>query len=151
MPMKRKLRVVIDTNVLITSLIYPKGKVNRLLDLWLTGQINVFISDYLILELKTVLKRKRIIDKYNLSSSSITTLLSLVRLGTKKIIPQKTKIVVRDVYDRPVLDTAITAKADYLVTEDKDLLSLKKQSDLGKLRITTLSEFLILNHSPFSL
>lgn len=54
------------------------------------------------------------------------------------IIPVK----VRDPKDQKVLATALGGKADYLVTGDEDLLDLKRNPKLGKLKIVTVWEFL---------
>lgn len=80
-------------------------------------------------------KRITSLDKF-LSTALLT--LELVPVPTDENISESQ---IRDVYDRPILRAAIEAKADVLLTGDKDFL----ESGLKNPRIMTPAEFLNIN------
>jgi putative PIN family toxin of toxin-antitoxin system len=51
------IRVVLDTNVIVSGTAYPKGIPGKLLDLWRSGSLAVVLSPYLLTELERVLPR----------------------------------------------------------------------------------------------
>lgn len=128
------LRVVLDTNVLVSGLAYPRGVPGRILAEWRRGSIDVVLSRWILDEMVRVLPR---LSRVQLSGNEIRDLaesfLFLVELvdasGTHE--PH-----LRDPDDQPVLQTLIASKADYLITGDKDLLVLG-----DRYRIITPGEF----------
>ncbi|MGB7264684.1 MAG: putative toxin-antitoxin system toxin component, PIN family [Terracidiphilus sp.] len=119
------LRVVLDTNVLVSGLAYPKSIPGRILDAWKQGGIGVVLSRYILDEMVRVLPRLKHI---RLSAAEIRDLADSLMLMAEVVEPdEKIEQRLRDKADRAVLGTLRAAQADYLVTGDKDLLALAER------------------------
>jgi len=136
--MTRLLRAVIDTNILVSALIFSGGKVGRLRQLWQNSEFQPLVSKPTVTELIRVLAY----PKFRLTQSEQADLLAdylpfceTMRMSVKlPEIPQ-----CRDPYDEPFLHLAIFGRADYLVTGDRDILSLANVFDCP---IVTAEQFL---------
>jgi uncharacterized protein len=127
-------RVVLDTNVLVSALIY-EGK-PRTLVLKLIETHTIILSWQLIAELKEVLTR----DKFMVKPSEVNRFISILA-QTSKIVQDhnRFKVVEDDPDDDVVFNVAYTGKADFIVTGDKHLLELDK---FKKTRIVTVNQML---------
>ena len=114
------MRIVLDTNVLIASLI-SRGKCYSLVEHSL--EVHELISSAFILnELSEKLQNK---FKYNLED--ITEVLSIFRAKMEIVSPSKLEQqVCRDIDDDWVLATALVGKSQCIVTGDKDLLTISQ-------------------------
>ena len=115
-----KIKVVFDTNVWISFLI---GKKLSVIEKYISNrQIIIVVTDQLIEEIKEVTSREKLRAYFPYSK-----VLELVRLletiaERYEITPQY--FISRDPKDDFLLDLIAVSKADYLVTGDKDLLTL---------------------------
>ena len=112
------LRIVIDTNVLISSLL-GLGPSASILEFWRDKKFLLITSIDLIIELTRTLKRSKITIRVLESDSK-----ALIRALEKKaiIINPAIKIeVCRDPHDNKVLECAVAGEADCIVTGDEDL------------------------------
>lgn len=117
------LRVVLDTNVLVSGLAYPASVPGRIVGAWRQGQLDVALSHHILDELARVLPR---LPRLALSAGEVRDLVdSLMFLAdvvdTDAVAPHPK---LRDAADQPVLATLLGASAHYLITGDKDLLAL---------------------------
>lgn len=140
--MKRKLLVVIDTNIFISGLIVPQSLPYQIVILWQNDYFDLAICQELLNEIRDVLGRNKIKQKYNLNTKNIAKIIDLLKRQTKIINPHKSKIKVRDPKDQIILDTALTARADYLITGDEDLLCLAKSLSPKGLKIINARDFI---------
>jgi putative PIN family toxin of toxin-antitoxin system len=116
------LRVVLDTNVIVSGLAYPSSIPGRILAFWRQGAIDVVLSRYILDEVERVLPRFK---RLNLTPSEIRDLLDTFLFLADVIEPtSKPDRSLRDLADQPILATLVTSQADYLITGDKDLLVL---------------------------
>jgi len=116
------LRVVLDTNVLVSGLAYPGSVPGRIVTAWRQGGLDVVLSRYILDELVRVLPR---LPRVRLTSTEIRDLADSLMFLADVVEPQGEQDEnLRDPGDQPVLLTMVAAKADYLVTGDKDLLAL---------------------------
>lgn len=143
MKKRKKVRInaVIDTNVFVSGLISKGGPPLQLIALLKKDSFNLKISLSMRKELEEVLRRIKFSSL--LSEDKISKFLLMI--DTISLIVSKTtnsRIEIRGSKDEHVLDAAIGGNADYLVTGDKDLLDLKDNPKLGRLRIVTIQEFL---------
>jgi putative PIN family toxin of toxin-antitoxin system len=116
------LRVVLDTNVLVSGLAYPNSIPGRVVGLWRQGVLDVVLSRYILDETARVLPR---LQRIQLSSDEIRDLVDSLMFLADVVDPEEPiETNVRDVADQKVLGTLLAAKADYLITGDKDLLAL---------------------------
>lgn len=132
--MKNK-RVILDTNLLISFLI--SKKLTFIDGLIFNGKIKLVFSKELIEEFITVAKRPKL-EKF-FSDVDIKEILRLFEsYGT--LVKVKLKVnMCRDKKDNFLLALAIESKANFLITSDSDLLSLKK---IEKTKILTWKEFI---------
>jgi putative PIN family toxin of toxin-antitoxin system len=121
--MKSTPRVVLDTNVVLSAMLFSQGRLARIRVAWLHQSLHPVVSRATIEELARALAY----PKFKLAAEDQRELLAdylpycaAVRIPAR---PPKTPPC-RDVADLPFLQLAIVGKADYLVTGDEDLLSL---------------------------
>lgn len=115
-------RLVLDTNVLLSALLFPAGTVSWLRHAWQARSIRPLASRETTVELMRVLSY----PKFGLTEDERGDLLGdyLPRCETV-LVPEGIDIPdCRDPFDRPFLELAVAARADWLVTGDKDLLAL---------------------------
>jgi putative PIN family toxin of toxin-antitoxin system len=72
------MRAVIDTNILIRSILNPNGPTGRILELLRAGRFRLLYSEPLLEELADVLCRPRFRRKYNVSADDVSDILSLI-------------------------------------------------------------------------
>jgi putative PIN family toxin of toxin-antitoxin system len=121
------LRVVLDTNVLLSGIAYPASVPGKILAAWRHGSVDVLLSAYILEELRRVLPR--LAHRHGLTSPEIDDLVDVLFIQAEVIEPLPgVEPALRDVDDQPVLGTLLAAQkassADYLITGDKDLLAM---------------------------
>lgn len=118
------LRVVLDTNVLVSGLAYPNSIPGQIVSSWRHGGLEVVLSRYILDETARVLPR---LSRIRLNASEIRDLVdSLVFLADIVEPTEDPEGNLRDTADLPVLGTLRASRADYLITGDKDLLALSE-------------------------
>lgn len=116
------LRVVLDTNVLVSGLAYPQSIPGRIVSAWQQGALGLVLSRYIVDELARVLPR---LSRIALNEEEIRDLTDSFLFLTEIVEPTKPKERrLRDKSGAPVLGTLLASGADYLITGDKDLLAL---------------------------
>ena len=107
------MRIVLDTNVLVSGLHNPNGVPGRIIDLILGARIQVLYDDRILAEYLDVLARPRLAIEPSLAQAVV----GYIRLSGKQImaLPQD-KDTLPDPDDLPFAEVAITGKADMLVT-----------------------------------
>ena len=115
-------RIVLDTNVLLSTLLLHAGALSWLRLAWQSEAIHPLASHDTTTELIRVLSY----PKFKLTSDEREDLLGDYLPWCETVtVPNKIKLPdCRDPFDRPFLALALTAKADALITGDKDLLAL---------------------------
>lgn len=120
------VKVVLDTNILISAILFG-GKPRRILNLALRGEIKVCVSEPILEELKGVLRR----PKFGFGAEVIQTILTeLIGLADFVHPSQKIKIVAEDSDDNRIIECALEARADYIITGDSHLLNLVRFKDI---------------------
>jgi len=119
------MRVVLDTNVLVSGIVYPSSIPGRIVAVWRMRKIDVVLSRHILDEMQRVLPR---LSRNTLTAREIQELAELFLFMATVIDPVDTTISgLRDSEDLPVLGTLIASRADYLITGDKDLLALSAE------------------------
>jgi putative PIN family toxin of toxin-antitoxin system len=133
------MRVVVDTNVLISGIIKPNSRIASFYSYLKQRDFLLLYSSDSFEELAGVLFRLLSHGKYDLSQEGIELVLDLiVTLGQKVKIVSTIKAS-RDLADNTFLELAVDGHADYLVSGDKDLLVLNPFQGIP---ILTPAEFL---------
>lgn len=132
------MRLVLDTNVVVSALLWD-GVPRRLLRVGRAEDVAFCSSSPLIAELTDVLSRPKFKKKIAASLLTVDQLVDLYVELVALVRPAPTSRLAPDPDDDVVIGTALAAKADYLVTGDKGLLSVEAYEG-G--RIVTVSEAL---------
>ncbi|MHB1664862.1 MAG: putative toxin-antitoxin system toxin component, PIN family [bacterium] len=116
-------RVVIDTNVILSALLF-KGKLSKIVELWEKELTIPLISKETFNELKRVLKY----PKFSLTKDEINSIIEEYILPYFEAVDITTSVkgVCRDSEDDKFLSCAVSAKADYIISGDMDLCDLKQ-------------------------
>ena len=119
-------RVILDCNIYVSSFISPKGTSQKILRLAESGQIEIWVSDYVIEELKDVLARPEFLEKFpHFSPENLKAYLFRIKSFAHYVRDIKARFdLARDQKDSHYIDLAAYVDADLLVTRDKDLLDL---------------------------
>ena len=119
------LRVVLDTNILVSAIAYPGSIPGRIFSAWQSGHLDVVLSRYILDEMERVLPK---FPRVELNASEIRDLADSFMFRAEMVEPSAVaEALLRDEADAPVLGTLLAAKADYLITGDKDLLALSER------------------------
>ena len=132
---KRIKRVIIDTNLWISFLI--TNNLNILSELFLFERFQIIFSDELFNEFLDVARRPKF-KKY-FDEKSVQLLIENISEKLEFIEVASAITICRDLKDNFILALSIDGNADYIVTGDKDLLSLNGFK--GK-KIITINEFI---------
>jgi len=117
--------VVLDTNVIISALLSAGGTPAQIIDLWEAGTIDVATSAPLLDELKRALDYKQVKKYLKLAPDEINTLLGRWSTLSIYVEPEvELDVVEDDPDDNRVLECAIVAEANYIISGDKHLLDL---------------------------
>lgn len=109
------LRLVIDTNILVSGLISPGGLERAVLTFALTPPAQWFLSSEIANEYKDVLPR----PKLKIKRAQRIVLESLIKQRSVVVMPAVKVSVCADPKDNKFLECAEAARADYLITGNK--------------------------------
>ena len=125
------MRIMTDTNILFSALLFPESKPAKAL-FYITEQQNLVLCDYIISELKSIVMRKRpdlLADVDELLAKMPYELITAPRQPGKLISDPK---------DHPILNAAIIADVDIIISGDRHFLELKMEHP----KTMTVAEFL---------
>ena len=121
-----KMRILIDTNILFSALVFPHSKPAKTL-LYVADNHEIVLCDRNITELRDILGRKA--PEYLPAAEMSYELIPAVDHAEK---------LIRDAKDQPILNAAIVSDVDIILTGDKDFLSL----DIEHPKCMTVAQFL---------
>ncbi|MCL5056073.1 MAG: putative toxin-antitoxin system toxin component, PIN family [Firmicutes bacterium] len=118
---KKPIRVVLDTNIIISALLFDSF-LSEIVNWWKTNKIIPLISKETFDELVKVLTY----PKFSLTEKEIKSILEDEILPYFEIVTVKKKIMVkcRDTEDEKFVQCAVSGKADFVISGDKDLCSM---------------------------
>ena len=119
------IKVVLDTKVVISSAISSDGNPARILDMIFLEKIKNYTNNEIVEEINDVIARKRISEHLNKNQKDLILNTYLVFLELVEST-EKINAVQEDADDNKFLECAISAKADYVISEDSHLLKLKE-------------------------
>lgn len=128
------MKVVFDTNILVSALVFPGGRGEAALQRIVEEQDELVLSKPILDELLGILARKFSRDREELARVAVfmSTIATLVS-------PRRKLRVVQDEPDNRVLECALTGRAQAIVTGDRVLLALKA---FRGVRLLSLREYL---------
>jgi uncharacterized protein len=126
------MRVVFDTNILVSALVFPGGRGDAALRRIIAGTDQVVMSRAILDELLDVLSRKFARDAEELAHVAVfVSELAMV------VEPRRRLRVVQDDPDNRILECAIAGRAETIVTGDKALLALKNFRNIPVVTLRT--------------
>ena len=128
------MKVVFDTNIFVSALVFPGGRGDAALRRVVEEQDQLVLSKPILDELLGILGHKFSRDGEELAH--VAVFLSGLAVSVK---PRHRLKVVKDDPDNRILECAIAGRAETIVTSDKALLALK---EYGGVRIISLREYL---------
>ena len=125
------MRILVDTNILFSALLYPSSKPAKAL-LHIADNHEMVLCDRNIAELRAILRKKapRFLADAEVLFAELSYELVLAVDYAEKLI--------RDAKDQPILNAAIVSDVDIILTGDKDFLSL----DMEHPKCMTVAQFL---------
>jgi putative PIN family toxin of toxin-antitoxin system len=135
------MRIVIDTNVIVSSVISKKGAPAQLMDAWSDHIFDIVVSEAIIREVERVLLEPRLKQAFNITEERITRLVGMLS-EDGILVPGTADVhgsVPTDPTDEIFLAAAVDGNAGVLVSGDKDLLDLVSYDDFV---ILTARQFL---------
>jgi len=126
--MVRKVKVLLDTNILISALGFG-GKPREIFKLVLDKKIKAISSYVLLAEFGDVISKK-----FPKLAGDLNRIQKQFRKNMKIVKPSHSAHVLKDEPDNRVLEAALEGNCDYIVTGDSDLLNLKIYKNIIILR-----------------
>jgi uncharacterized protein len=123
------IRVVIDTNLMVSAILAPGGSLAKILKLALDGEFEFILSPLLVQEIEAVMRYPKIVKlmkKRRVSFAEIDDVFEKMKRVAINV-PGKLALNVLpdDLKDDMVLACAMEGRADFIVTGDSDLADLK--------------------------
>ena len=139
------IKVVFDTNIIVSGLIANAGAPYQALEAWRRRDVVLLVSDAIIEEVVDVLARPFFRDKRQISRSDIARVKHALKMDAIVVSPNTRLEVVRDdPDDNRIVECALDGGADYIVSGDHHLLELKR---FRGIQIVTAREFLTILES----
>lgn len=131
------MKAVLDTNVLISALLFPGRAPDRVFRAALRGHYEMVVSPFIIQELARVLE-----EKFGYLAEEAGAVPRFIENSASAIVepPEVPEIIASKKADNEILACAREAEADYLVTGD--LKHIYPLQNVGTTRIVSPAEFL---------
>lgn len=119
--------LVLDTNVLISALISPTGPPAKIVRLWEQEHFEVASSPALKAELEKTLAYPKIQKLFPQFQSRLPLLIARLQSNSVMVESEiELDVIQEDPSDNRILECAIAAEAQYIISGDKHLLALKQ-------------------------
>ena len=106
------MRVVVDTNVLVSGVMNPHGPPGRIVDLMLSDAFVVLLDDRILSEYREVLLR----PEFGFQHGDVDTLLDYLHRAGEHVLARHAELLLPDASDLPFLEVAASGHADALIT-----------------------------------
>jgi putative PIN family toxin of toxin-antitoxin system len=135
------MRAVLDTNVIVSAAITPGGVPDAILRAWRQGSFQLITSAPLLAELAEVLARPRIRQRTGFTATDELAFVTALADTATVVAHGQRLSVVEDPDDNLLIEAAVAAEADFVVSGDTTVL---KVGSHGKVAVVTPSRFLAL-------
>lgn len=120
------MRVVLDTNVLLSGLMFPDGAPGRVVGAWREGRFDLVISIHQLAEIGRTLAYPKIRRILGWDDERIERFIRQLYIRAQIVDLDGIAVEVpSDPDDAPILATLVAARADVLISGDRDLLVLR--------------------------
>ncbi len=129
------LKIVLDTNIFISGILFG-GKPRKIIESIIEGKVELYLSSGILNEIKEVLEREKFGFPEHISRQIVFEIESIGHLVRPV---EKHSVVHRDDDDNVIIDCAVDAGADFIITGDDDLLSIH---EFNNITIISASDFI---------
>ena len=134
------LKVVCDTNIIISGLIAHSGIPYEILEAWRRGEFVLLVSETIVGEVVEVLGRGFFRDARGISQEDISRVKRLLESDALMVVPEcHLQVIEDDPDDDRIIECALEGGADYLVSGDHHLLALQRYREIP---VVTARQFL---------
>jgi uncharacterized protein len=119
------MRIVLDTNIVVSRSISPDGPSAKLYTYWQAGAFDVVVSEAILNEYQQSLSKPRVRALHHFSDEEIEQTIEDFRELALVIEPTAQMDAAEDVDDNKFLECAYSGNAEYIVSSDPHLLNLK--------------------------
>ena len=130
------MRVVIDTNVLVSGVMNPHGSPGRVIDSVISRTVTVLYDDRILIEYREVLLR----PFFGFQANDVNALVDFIAFSGEQITAGPADVVLPDTTDLPFLEVAIAGAAHALITGN--LKHFKPVRGRHSIQILSPSDFL---------
>ena len=121
------LKVVVDSNVIISGLTAAAGNPHNILEAWRRGEIILLTCPAIVEEIAEVLGRPFFRDRRHITEEDVSRARRVLEMDATMVVPRVPLDVVEDDPDDDrVLECALEGSADYIVSGDHHLLDLRR-------------------------
>ena len=121
------MRAVLDTNVLLSGLMYPSSAPGRIVEAWVSGRFDLVVSYAQLSEIARTLTYPKIQKITRWDDAKIEAFLRQLLLRAEVVDTREAAVeVIADPADSPILASLVVSRAEALVTGDRDLLALRE-------------------------
>ena len=132
------MRAVIDSNVIVSGLIRPRGAPGNILRALRDRLFLAIVSPPILEEIVAILARSWLQERYGVVDDDVQDFLRLLALRSELVEPTTKIRDCRDPHDDMFLEAAVDGRADRVVTGDSDLLAI---GSIGAAMIVTPAAF----------
>jgi putative PIN family toxin of toxin-antitoxin system len=119
------MRVVLDANVLVSGIVSAQGAPGRILNAWREERFQLLTSTAILAEVARVLRYPKIVKYHGWADAEIDSFLqTLASLSIRTPGKLTLSVIAEDPADNRYLECAVEGSADYVVSGDRDLLTL---------------------------
>jgi len=132
------MRVVVDTNIVVSSYIVPVGAPARIMAAWRSEVFELVVSTWVLTEYEHSLNYPRVRRRHGLTPERIAQDVADIReLALLVEPPSVPRVVPDDPDDDQILAVAVAGQAEYIVSGDPDLLNLHEYQGIRMLSPAT--------------
>lgn len=126
-------KAVLDSTVLVSAFLRENGVSRKLLHEAQAGKFIICLAEEILEEAgRVLLEYPRIRKRYQYSDEAVAEYVELLRVVAQLVTAlPKIKAVERDPNDDMIIACGVKAKAQYIVTRDKDLLDIKTYEQIS--------------------
>lgn len=123
------IRIVIDTNILVSAILTPEGNPAKILRLALQGKLNLIISPSILEEIRKVLRYPKLVKLMKKNMITLEEVYTFLDKMSKIAVITPGKLDIEAIPDDPsdnmVLSCAVEGEADFIISGDHHLTDLR--------------------------
>ncbi len=135
------MKSVVDTNVLVSSFLSPRGVRAKVIQAWQNQQFELVVSEAILTEYERALNYQKVSSRHSLNPKQVGQVIAEMKSFAIVVKPKhKLTVIKDDPDDNKFLEAALEAGAEYIISADPHLLKVEQYQGI---QILSASEFLL--------